>query len=111
MVSRTLTSIRYQSLSGLGSNRNEGVLRIPKSSRTRASSLDCLVSYRGHSLHESKSFNENSIFRTVSDLHISQKNSYSPVCVCMCFFKVEPLENADLHTSQENGFSPVCVRM
>ena len=36
--------------SGSGSNRNEGVLRIPQSSSiTEASSLDCLVSYPGHS--------------------------------------------------------------
>ena len=39
------------SLSGPGSNRNEGVLRIPQSSSiTGTSPSDCLVSYPGHSL-------------------------------------------------------------
>ena len=40
--------------SELGSDGNEGVLRIPQSSSiTEASPSDCLVSYPGHSLGES----------------------------------------------------------
>ena len=33
-----------------GSNSNEGILHIPQSARTEASSSDCFVSYREHSL-------------------------------------------------------------
>ena len=42
-----------------------------------------------------------------ADAQTSQENSYSPVCIRMCFFKEELCENAAPQTSQENGFSPV----
>ena len=40
-----------------------------------------------------------------------QEYGFSPVWVCMWYFKYDPSENLDPQTSQENGFSPVCVRM
>ena len=38
------------SQSGPGSNSNEGIFHIPESSKTGVSSLNCLMSYLGHSL-------------------------------------------------------------
>ena len=50
----TLSGATALGQSGLGSDGNEGVLRIPQSSSiTEASSSDCLVSYPGLSLGES----------------------------------------------------------
>ena len=43
-----------------------------------------------------------------ADPHTSQKNCFSPVCVPMCNFRVDPTENADSQTSHEHGFSPEC---
>ena len=48
---RTLSGATTPDQSGLGSNGNEGILRIPQSSSiTGASPSDCLVSYKGHKL-------------------------------------------------------------
>ena len=50
-MDRTLSGATIPDQSGLGSDGNEGVLRIPQSSSITGSSLsDCLVSYPGHSL-------------------------------------------------------------
>ena len=50
----TLSDATSPGQSRLGSDGNEGVLFIPKSSRiTGASPSDCFVSYPGHSLEES----------------------------------------------------------
>ena len=49
-IDETLMVNITPSQSGLESNRNEGVLYIPQSSRTRASLSDSLVSYPRHSL-------------------------------------------------------------
>ena len=50
-IDRTLLGASTLGLSGLGSNENEGVLRILQTSCiTRASPLYCLVSLTGHSL-------------------------------------------------------------
>ena len=50
-IDRILSDATTPGQSGLGSDGNEGVLRIPqRSSITRASPSDCLVSYLGHSL-------------------------------------------------------------
>ena len=50
-MDRTLSDATTLGKSGLGSNENEMVLRIPqRSSIIRASPSDCLVSYPGHSL-------------------------------------------------------------
>ena len=49
-IDKTLSDATTLGLSGLGSDGNEGVLRIPQSSSiTRASLSDCLMSYPGHS--------------------------------------------------------------
>ena len=49
----TLSGVTTPGLSGLGSNGNEGVLRIPQSSSIIGSSpSDCLVSYQGHSVEK-----------------------------------------------------------
>ena len=50
-------------------------------------------------------------FEENSDLHTSQENGFSPVCVYMWSFKQEFNEKANPHISQENGFSPVCACM
>ena len=53
LIDRTLSGATTSSQSGPGSNDNEGVLCIPKSSSiTEASPSDCLMSYTGHSLRE-----------------------------------------------------------
>ena len=50
-VDRALSVTTIPGQSGPGSNDNEGVLCIPQSSSiSGTSSLDCLVSYTGHSL-------------------------------------------------------------
>ena len=50
-IERTLSSATTQSQSGPGSDGNEGLFHIPKSSSiTGASPSDCLVSYPGQSL-------------------------------------------------------------
>ena len=50
-IDRTLSGATTPGQSGPGSDGNEGILRIPKSSSiTRALLSDCLVSYQGHSL-------------------------------------------------------------
>ena len=49
-IDRTLAGDTTPGLSGSGSNYNEGVLHIPQSSKTGASTSNCLVSYGGHSL-------------------------------------------------------------
>ena len=49
-ISRTLLSATTLSQRGPGSNSNEGVLNIPRSSRTRATQLDCFMSYPRHLL-------------------------------------------------------------
>ena len=52
-MDRTLLGIITPGQNGLGSNDNEGVLRIPRScSITEASPLDSLMSYPWHSLGE-----------------------------------------------------------
>ena len=51
LTDRALSDATIPGQSGPGSNGNEGVLRTPKTlSITGTSSLDCLVSYLGHSL-------------------------------------------------------------
>ena len=50
--------------------------------------------------------NEPCVKMLIHTLH--KKMVFSPVCVCMCLFKLKPSENVDAHTKQENGFSPVC---
>ena len=52
-MDRTQSGATTRAQSELGSNENEEVLYILKSSRTGASPSDCLVSYLGHSLEES----------------------------------------------------------
>ena len=55
-IDRTLSDPTTPGQSGPGGNRNEGVLRIPQSSRiTKASPSDYLVSYPGQSLGASYS--------------------------------------------------------
>ena len=55
----TLSGATTPDQSGPGSDGNEGVLRIPKSSSiTEASPSDCLVSYLGHSLWGGSCFSE-----------------------------------------------------
>ena len=49
-IDRTLLGVTTPSQNGPGNDGNEGILRIPQSSMTRASQPDCLVSYTGHSL-------------------------------------------------------------
>ena len=50
-VEKTLSSPTTPVKSGLGSNGNKGVLRIPQNSNiTEASPSECLMSYPGHSL-------------------------------------------------------------
>ena len=52
-VDRTLLCATTEGQNGPGSNANEGVLCIPKSScNTEGSPSDCLVSYAGHLLGE-----------------------------------------------------------
>ena len=59
--------------SGLGSNGNEGVLRIPQSSSIAGTSpSDCLVSYPGHSL-------EGGVLLLCFDLRPGPKKCYSKV--------------------------------
>ena len=49
-IDRTLSGATTPSLSGHGSDGNEGVLHIPQSSSiTGTTPSDCLVSYAGHS--------------------------------------------------------------
>ena len=51
LIDRALLGATISGQSGLGTNGNEGVLRIPQSSSiTGTSPSDCLVSYPGHSL-------------------------------------------------------------
>ena len=50
LIDWTLTGPTTSGQSSPGSNGNEGVLHIPQSSRTEASSSDDLVSYSGHFL-------------------------------------------------------------
>ena len=50
---RTLSGASTPGQSEPGCNGNKGVLHIPQSSRTVASSSDCLVSYTGYSLGDS----------------------------------------------------------
>ena len=57
--------------SGPGSNGNEWVLHISKSSRTRASPLFGLMKYPGHSLKESCSSAEMQIYSTADRAFIS----------------------------------------
>ena len=58
-LDRTLLGSTTPSQGGPESNGNEGVLRVPQSSSiTGASRSDCLVSYLGHMLGESKPFSE-----------------------------------------------------
>ena len=45
-----LTDTTILGLSELGNNGNEGVLNISQSSRTGASTSDCLMPYPGHLL-------------------------------------------------------------
>ena len=53
-IDRTLSGVTSSDQSGPASDGNEGILRIPQSfSITEISPLDCLVSYRGHSLGDS----------------------------------------------------------
>ncbi len=53
-INRTLSGATIPDQSGPGSDGNEGVLSIPqRPSITGTSTLDCLVSYLGHSLRES----------------------------------------------------------
>ena len=53
-IDRTLSGATTLGQSGPGSDGNEVLLQIPKSSSiTRTSPSDCLVSYSGHSLGES----------------------------------------------------------
>ena len=53
-IDKTLSGTTTPGQSGLGSDSNEGVLRITQSSSiTEATPSDCLVSYTGHSLGES----------------------------------------------------------
>ena len=53
-IDRTLSGVATSSQNGLGSDDNEGQVRIPQSSSiTGASTADCWVSYPGHSLRES----------------------------------------------------------
>ena len=39
--------------------------------------------------------------RIKQDSHTLQEYGFSPVCVCMCIFKVELRENAEPHTSHK----------
>ena len=58
-MDRTLSGATTPGQSGPGSDGNERVLRIPQSSSiAEASSLDCLVSYPGHSLGDFYPFEE-----------------------------------------------------
>ena len=53
-IDRTLSGATTPGQSQLGSDGNEGILRIPQSSSiTEVSPSDCLVSYTGHSLEGS----------------------------------------------------------
>ena len=49
----TLSDVTTQSQSGPGSKGNEGVLYIPQIFKAGVSTLDCLMSYLGHSLRGS----------------------------------------------------------
>ena len=68
-VDRALSGATTSGQSGPGSDGNEGVLCIPQSSSiTGTSSLDCLVSYSGHSLGGSYSSAEmQSVYSTAPD--------------------------------------------
>ena len=49
-IDRTFSCATILGQSGPGSNGNKGVFHIPQSSKTGATSSDCLMSYAGHSL-------------------------------------------------------------
>ena len=51
------------------------------------------------------------LFNVISLKHTREEKNDYVECFRICFFKVDRCENADLHISQENGFSPVCIRM
>ena len=49
-IDRPISDATTPGQNGSGSNGNKGVLHISQSSRTGASSSDCLMSYPGHSV-------------------------------------------------------------
>ena len=60
-IDRTLSGATTPGQIGAGINGNEGILRIPWSTKTGASPSDCLMSLPGHSLGESYSSAENAV--------------------------------------------------
>ena len=72
-------------LSGPGSDGNEGVLCIPRSSSiTVTSPLDCLLSYLGSSLAESYHSAEMQSVYSASPVDRAYVFVYLFVCVCVC---------------------------
>ena len=96
-IDRTLSVATTLSQSGPGSDGNEGVLGIPKSSHiTGTSPSDCLVSCPGHSFSESYSPADKQSVYFYSPSRQGNKNIlnsiyiyiyiYMCVCACVCLF-------------------------